>query len=162
MTAPNVLFVEFGVADFSRFRQAVADLSLRFAEVSKQVGPEAGNYAPVERGLDQAMEVLSGGDSVCIDLRPKDSEIRWLLLVAPNGNGSHISIWHGMLELRSPSYGDVFEALKKARLQYVAVAKDEPFDLTDGALHPEKFPWDSPNFMAAVLADDAGYVERHS
>jgi hypothetical protein len=162
MTAPKLLFVEFGVADFSRFRQAVADLSLRFADVSKQVGPEAGIYAPVERGLDEAMEALLGGASVCISLTPKESEIQWVLLFAPNVMEHHVSVWNGMLELRSASYETVFDILKKAGLQYVAVAKDDPFDLTDNELQRDKFPWDSPNFVAAALADDTGYVERHT
>lgn len=159
MTSPKLLFAEFGTADFSLFRQAIGALPLGVIEVWKQVGSEVGNDAHVEGGLDEAMQFLLHRQTTCVRVTPKESEIKWLLLMAPNAIESDISIWHGMLELRSTSHEQVFQILKEARLQYVAVAKDEPFDLTDKELRPDKFPWNSPNFVAAALADQGEYVQ---
>lgn len=157
-----LFFVQFGAFDAAKFRHAVDTVPIKVAEVSIQVGPLAGNYQQVPR-LFEALEMLLQGATLCVSVLGEEGEVRWMLLFAPNAMDSTIPMWHAVLELRSNSHELIFQALKEAQLQYIAVAKDEPFDLQGSNLDPEKFPWNSPDFVAAAIADDKGsYRENPS
>ncbi len=157
----RLLFVEFGTPDFDRFCQAVTSLPLGAVDVFRQLGPEVGNDMPVGGGVAEAMQVLRRLETMCVAMTPKVGEIKWVQILAPNAFDTKVSMWHGTLELRSASHEEILHVLKRAGLQYIAVAKDDPFDLTDENLRPDKFPWNSPNFVAAALTlDGGGYLEH--
>jgi len=158
----KLFFVELGVFDSAKFRHAIETVPVQVAEVSVQVGSVAGNYQRVVRLFD-ALEMFFQGHTQCVNVQAKEGEVKWMLLFAPSAMDSTIPMWHAMFELRSNSHEQIFHALKQAELQYIAVAKDEPFDLRGSNLDPEEFPWNSPNFVAAAIADDKGsYRENRS
>jgi len=158
----KLFFIEFGTYDASRFRQAAEALSLGPVDVSSQIGAQAGYDSPVTGGLSDGLKLLFQEQTICVRVHPQQSEVKWVLLFAPNAMDSTIPMWHGMLELRSISHDEMFSILKRAGLQYVAVARDEPFDLKESTLNPDHFPWTSPSFVAAALADDKGSYIEHS
>jgi hypothetical protein len=131
-------------------------------EVARQVGAQAGEYSPVAGGIVEGMGLLLQRETLCLSVTPRHGEIRWILLFAPFGMDTNIPMWHGMLELRSESHEPFFSAIKKQIPDYIAVAKNEPLNLTASTLTPKQFPWASRSFVAAALLDKDGKYIEHS
>ena len=157
----QLLFFELGALNEKVFARLIREIVHGPMEVAFQVGSQAGEYSPLTGGLDAGLELLFGQKTLCLSIKPDGGEIKWILLFSPNALESEVAMWHAIFEARSGSCEPLFTRLKNLNPEYVAVAKDEPFNLTEVNLQAAYFPWTSPRFVAAALRDKSGtYVDR--